>query len=346
MTRKVAVVLFNLGGPDGQADVKPFLRNLFRDPAIIGAPGPLRGVLAWLISSRREKDAQANYALMGGGSPLRAESEAQASALAERLNETIPDTEFRVFIAMRYWHPFVDAAARQVADWNPDETVLLPLYPQFSTTTTGSSLKAWTDAGGGPARTVCCYPENADFIAAHAALIDKSWQEAGRPENARLLFSAHGLPERVIAAGDPYQFQVERTAAAIAAHLPNLPDWQICYQSRVGPLTWIGPATDDCIRDAAREDRHILLVPIAFVSEHIETLVELDIEYRELAEQTRAEIGYTRVPALGVTEGYVAALAGLVSDALSGPVGLKPPMGQRICPADRTQCPCAGMEMR
>ncbi|MEE2565374.1 ferrochelatase [Hyphobacterium marinum] len=345
MSRKIAVVLFNLGGPDGQADVKPFLRYLFRDPAIIGAPGPIREFLAWLISTRREREAQANYALMGGGSPLLTETRSQADALTKRLNQS-GDSEFRVFIAMRYWHPFVEEAVREVATWGPDETVLLPLYPQFSTTTTGSSLKAWKDAGGGAARTVCCYPENEDFISAHAALIAQSWEKAGRPENTRLLFSAHGLPERVIAAGDPYQFQVERTAAAIADRLPQLTDWQICYQSRVGPLTWIGPATEDSIREAAEVDRHILLVPIAFVSEHIETLVELDIEYRELAKDTRPGVGYTRVPALGVADGYVTALSGLVSGALEGPAGMKPPNGQRLCPADRSQCPCAGMETR
>lgn len=340
MTRRIAIVLFNLGGPDGQEDVKPFLRNLFRDEAIIGAPGPIREFLAWFISSRREKEAQANYALMGGGSPLRAETEAQAAALAERLNAHPDGTEYRVFIAMRYWHPLVAEAVKAVSGWQADETVLLPLYPQFSTTTTGSSLKAWRDAGGGQARIVCCYPENSDFIAAHARLIRECWEKAGRPGTARLLFSAHGLPERVIRAGDPYQFQVERTAAAIAAHLPEITDWQICYQSRVGPLKWIGPATDDAVRSAARDGRHIILVPVAFVSEHIETLVELDREYAELAAETRPGIGYDRVPALGVEEGYISALAGLVSNALTGPAGLKPPGGTRICPAACSQCPC------
>lgn len=343
MTRRIAIVLFNLGGPDGQDDVKPFLRNLFRDPAIIGAPGPIREFLAWFISSRREKEAQANYALMGGGSPLLPGTQAQAEALTARLNAEPEGHDYRVFIAMRYWHPFVAETVKAVSDWQPDETVLLPLYPQFSTTTTGSSLKAWRDAGGTPARTICCYPENTDFIAAHVKLIRECWDKAGRPDTARLLFSAHGLPERVIRAGDPYQFQVERTAAAIAALLPEIPDWQICYQSRVGPLTWIGPATDDAVRDAAQDGRHIILVPVAFVSEHIETLVELDMEYAELAAETRPGTGYDRVAALGVDAGYVSALAGLVTDALTGPVGLKPPGGMRICPAACVQCPC-GME--
>tara|TARA_R110002073_G_scaffold303504_5_gene471868 strand:+ start:5165 stop:6208 length:1044 start_codon:yes stop_codon:yes gene_type:complete len=346
MARKIAIVLFNLGGPDGQADVKPFLRNLFRDPAIIGAPGLIREFLAWLISSRREKEAQANYAKMGGGSPLLKETEKQAAALEDHLNGSGSGDQVRAFIAMRYWSPFVADAVAQVEAWGADEVVLLPLYPQFSTTTTGSSLKAWAEAGGAPARTICCYPEEAGFIEAHADLIRQGWEAAGRPANTRLLFSAHGLPERVIEAGDPYQFQVEQTAKAVAALLPEIPDWSICFQSRVGPLKWIGPSTDEAVVTAAREERHIVLSPIAFVSEHIETLVELDEEYAELAEATRPGTGYTRIPALGCADGYIHALADLVRQALAGPVGLKPPGGDRLCPADRTQCPCALMETR
>jgi len=340
MTRKIAIVLFNLGGPDGQADVKPFLRNLFRDPAIIGAPGPIREILAWLISSRREKEAQSNYAKMGGGSPLLAETKKQAQALETRLNALSGEREFRTFIAMRYWTPLVEDAVKAVKAWGADDIIHLPLYPHFSTTTTGSSMKAWAAAGGPKARTICCYPEENDFIAAHAKLVRESWEKASKPENARLLFSAHGLPERVVKAGDPYQVQIEQTAAAISQHLPEITDWSVCYQSRVGPLKWIGPSTDDAIIEAARDQKHILLTPIAFVSEHIETLVELDEEYAEIAEEHHAP-GYTRIPALGVAEGFISSLAKLALTALEGPVGLKPPNGARICPADRSQCPCA-----
>ncbi|WP_019960451.1 ferrochelatase [Woodsholea maritima] len=338
MGRKIAVVLFNLGGPDLPEDVQPFLQNLFRDPAIINLPGLIREPLAWIISKKRAPEAQVNYDKMGGGSPLLPETKKQADALKAQLQALSPDDEFQIIIAMRYWHPFVEEAVELVKEFEPDETVLLPLYPQFSTTTTGSSLTAWTKAGGGPARTICCYPQEGDFIKAHAELILKSWKAAGSPEGVRVLFSAHGLPEKIIEAGDPYQWQVERTVEAVRQYLPAFDDIEICYQSRVGPLKWIGPSTDECVIRASEAGRHILLVPIAFVSEHIETLVELDEEYYELAQEHKV-LGYTRVPTLSVNAGYIKALSALTLEALEGDVGIKPPQGARLCPAHCTQCP-------
>ena len=284
---KLAVVLFNLGGPDGQEAVRPFLRNLFRDPAIIQAPVFVREPLAWLISTLRDKSARENYAKMGGGSPLLPETEKQARALESALATILPHSEIRAFPAMRYWHPFTEDVARDVTDWGADRVLLLPLYPQFSTTTTGSSLAAWTRVFDGETVPVCCYPDHPKFVSAHADLIRKSWEEAGKPTDVRLLFSAHGLPEKVInAGGDPYQMAGgDNPLQAIAR--------RHCRKSRIGrsviravsgPLKWIGPSTDDADRCMPRrEKRHILLVPIAFVSEHIETLVELDEEYAELA---------------------------------------------------------------
>lgn len=338
MVRKIAVVLFNLGGPDGPDDVQPFLRNLFRDPAIIGAPKPVREALAWFISKTRAPSARKNYELMGGGSPLLPETEKQADALVAELKKSRPDNEFRTFIAMRYWHPFVAEAAESVKAWGADEIVLLPLYPQFSTSTTGSSLTGWEEAGGPAARTICCYPTDTLFITAHADLIRETWIAAGSPESVRLLFSAHGLPERIVQQGDPYQWQIEQTSAAVAGLLPEIEDWQICYQSRVGPLKWIGPSTEEAIDQAAADGKGILLTPIAFVSEHIETLVELDDEYGDLAAEKGIET-YLRVPALGIHKGYVETLSRLTLEALDGPVGLKPPCGKRICPADFRKCP-------
>jgi ferrochelatase len=313
---RIAVVLFNLGGPDSPAAVKPFLFNLFNDPAIIGAPGFVRAPLARLISSRREKSAQANYALMGGASPLLPETEKQAAALAAALAKALPEETVRCFIAMRYWHPFVEEAAEAVAAFAPDEIVLLPLYPQFSTTTTGSSLKAWSDAYRRPGRSraVCCYPVEDGFIEGYARLIGEAWAAAGKPGPARLLFSAHGLPEKVVEGGDPYQAQVEATAAAIAARL-DFADWRVCYQSRVGPLKWIGPATDEAIVEASREGLALVIAPIAFVSEHIETLVELDHEYGALAKANGCP-AYIRVPALGVAGEFIGSLARLTLEAL------------------------------
>lgn len=340
MARRVAVVLFNLGGPDKPESVRPFLRNLFRDPAIISAPGPVREFLAWLISTTRTKEATANYEKMGGGSPLVPETEKQAAALTEALGAARPDEEYRCFLAMRYWRPFVKDAVAELKAWGPDEVVLLPLYPQFSTTTTASSLKAWKDAGGGEARTICCYPTETHLIDAHAKLIEESWVKAGRPSEPRVLFSAHGLPEITVKKGDSYQWQVEQTVAAVVERLPEpLKTHEICYQSRVGPLKWIGPATEEAIERACEDGKHIILSPIAFVSEHIETLVELDEEYGELAEEWGAP-GYERVPALGTQPDFIAGLKTLVLEALTGATGLKPPGGVAICPAEFGRCPC------
>lgn len=338
--RRIAVVLFNLGGPDGPEAVRPFLFNLFNDPAIIGLPGIVRTPLARLIADRREKAAQANYALMGGRSPLLPETEKQAGALEAALAAARPNDEVRVFIAMRYWRPLTEETARAVAAFEPDEVVLLPLYPQYSTTTTGSSLKAWNRAYRGPGRVraVCCYPDAAGLVEAHAALIQAAWNEAGRPGPVRLLFSAHGLPEKVVKGGDPYQAQVEATAAAVAARLGGGWDWRVCYQSRVGPLKWIGPSTAETIEQAARDGVGVLVCPIAFVSEHVETLVELDHEYGELAKTAGVPV-YQRVPALGVTAAFVEALSHATLAALDRDGGIETASGGRWCAAERCKCP-------
>lgn len=338
--KKLAIVLFNLGGPDGPDAVKPFLRNLFRDPAIIGAPGPIREALAWLISTLRAKSARANYAKMGGGSPLLPETLKQIAALETELAKRLPDLEIRIWPAMRYWHPFTEDVAAEVSAWAPDESVLLPLYPHFSSTTTGSSLGAWRKAGGPETRTVCCYPLQTGFLDVHAELIRESWMRAGQPENVRLLFSAHGLPEKVIADGDPYQWQIEQTAAAIAERLPEFADWQVCYQSRVGPMKWIGPSTVEAIAAAGQQCKGIILVPIAFVSEHIETLVELDDEYAELAHEDGVP-SYTRVPALGTRPGFISALGDIVESALASAPGLDSSSHKRLCPGTCQGCPNA-----
>ena len=340
MSKKLAVVLFNLGGPDGPRAVRPFLFNLFRDPAIIGLPAIARYPIAALISTTREKTAKANYAIMGGGSPLLPETEKQARALEAELARTLPGVEARCFIAMRYWNPLTDETAKQVKAFAPDDVVLLPLYPQFSATTTASSLKAWRETYSGPGRqtTVCCYPTEAGLIEAHARVIRETWERAGSPKNVRLLFSAHGLPEKVILSGDPYQRQIEATAAAVAAKLPADLDWTVCYQSRVGPMKWIGPSTDEEIRRAGVEGKGVIVTPIAFVSEHVETLVELDHEYAELAKDVGVA-PYIRAPALGVAPEFIAGLAKTVVKAL-GAGGSVLPASDWRCGPDWSQCPC------
>jgi ferrochelatase len=318
--RRAAVVLFNLGGPDSLKAVRPFLFNLFRDPAIIQAPAPVRYPLAALISGTRARAARENYAHMGGASPLLRETAAQAQALQAELDRRLPDREARVFTAMRYWRPFTDEAARAVEAFGPDEVVLLPLYPQFSTTTTGSSLKAWRSAyrGRGEVRAVCCYYDHEALIDAHVRRIRACWAAAGRPQGVRVLFSAHGLPERCIQAGDPYQWQVEATCRAIAEKLQWQWDWRICYQSRVGPLKWIGPYTTEAIAEACHDGMGVLVDPVAFVSEHIETLVELDRDYLKFAEDAGCSV-YLRAHAVGTDEGFISGLAELAAGALQGP---------------------------
>lgn len=318
MKRKVAIILFNLGGPDRPEAVEPFLFNLFNDPAIIRVPNPLRWLIAKLVSRRRAPVAREIYAALGGGSPLVPLTQAQGRALEAAL--ATGESEVRAFLAMRYWHPFADEAAQAAKEWGADEVVLLPLYPQYSTTTTKSSLKDWERAAAkaglaGPAKSVCCYPMEEGFVAGYAALLAKSLAETGGHEGVRVLFSAHGLPKKVIEGGDPYQAQVEQSCAAIVARLgiEDL-DWITCYQSRVGPLEWIGPSTDDEIRRAGAEGKSLVVLPVAFVSEHSETLVELDKEYGHLAKEFGVPT-YIRVPALGTEPAFIEGLARLVRTA-------------------------------
>lgn len=306
-----AVVLMNLGGPDSPRAVRPFLYNLFSDPAIIRLPAVLRLPLAAMIAWRRNATAQQIYAHLGGSSPLLANTEAQAAALAAELGP-----EYRCFIAMRYWHPLTAASVAEVKVWQPDDIVLLPLYPQFSTTTTASSLAAWEAAARRAGLTAATqairsYPTAPGFVAALAGLIGRML-DGGSPARVRLLFSAHGLPLKIVSAGDPYPHEVEDTAKAVIAALgrPEL-DWRVCYQSRVGPLAWLGPSVDDELRRAGQDGVGVVVSPIAFVSEHSETLVELDRDYRDLATRVGVPF-YRRVPTVGTDPHFIAALAELV----------------------------------
>jgi len=318
---KTAIVLFNLGGPDSPAAVAPFLRNLFSDPAIITLPWFLRLPLAWAIARGRAPVARDIYAKIGGASPILRETRAQARALETALARD--GIVAKTFIAMRYWHPFSGGAAKAVKAYHPDRIVLLPLYPQFSTTTTASSLKDWRRAArtaklDAPTVEVRCYPVEPGFIAAAAARIRATLRDAPPGPGWRLLLSAHGLPQRIIERGDPYQVQVEQTAAAIVRELA-MPELEaiVCYQSRVGRLKWIEPATDAEIRRAGQDGKRVIVAPIAFVSEHSETLVELDIEYRHLAEQSGVP-DYRRALTVGEDAAFIAGLAGLVKQALAG----------------------------
>lgn len=341
---KIAVVLFNLGGPDSPQAIRPFLLNLFTDPAILRVPFFVRPVLARIIARARVKPATEIYALLGGKSPLLELTQAQGRALEAALAEW----NVRCFTAMRYWHPFSEAVAREVREWGPDEVVLLPLYPQYSTTTTGSSLAAWRKAASkaglvAKVTALCCYHSDPAFVAATAAGVRRAYDAARDGLDAavglRVLFSAHGLPEVIVKQGDPYQYQVERTAAAVVERLGIAGlDSAICYQSRATPQQWLTPSTETELERAARDKVAVLVVPIAFVSEHSETLVELDMEYRDLAAKLGIP-GYFRVPAQNSDPGFIAALAGLVRAARAFGPGLCSMAGGPRCPADRRDCP-------
>jgi len=341
---KLAVVLFNLGGPDRLESVEPFLFNLFNDPAIIGLPGLVRHICAKVISRRRAPVAREIYAQMGGRSPLLEQTREQATALQGCLRQRGHDAG--VFVCMRYWHPMSDETAASVKEFAPEEVVLLPLYPQFSTTTTGSSLRDWQRAVGSLGsdvsnRTVCCYPAERGFVSAVARLIREQLEQVSSTQKRRVLFSAHGLPKKVIARGDPYQWQVEKTVVEVVRTLDiEALDYAICYQSRVGPLAWIGPSLDEELDRAARDQVSVLVVPTAFVSEHSETLVELDIEYRQMASDLGIS-GYARAATVGTAEEFIFGLAELVEDALSRGTEPSPRGGERICPGSLGQCPCA-----
>lgn len=340
--RRTAIVLFNLGGPDAPESVQPFLFNLFNDKAIIAAPWFVRRPLASFISRRRaKKKAIPIYNEMGGGSPIVKNTQTQADALENTLSSM---GKVKVFTCMRYWHPMAPEVVEQVKEYNPHHVILLPLYPQFSTTTTASSVKDWKRVAKkkklfAPTTTLCCYPTHPEWIQANSQMVLTYYNQAKQYGTPRVLFSAHGLPEKVIKKGDPYQWQVEQTTKAIVESLRNLEglDYVNCYQSRVGPLKWIGPDTEHEIIRAAEEKKPIVLVPLAFVSEHSETLVELDIEYKELAEEHGMK-HYFRVPTVSVNAHFIAALADMCL-SVEEDMRLCSNEGGRICPTPWKKCP-------
>jgi ferrochelatase len=345
--RRIAVVLFNLGGPDSPAAVAPFLFNLFNDKNIIDLPGIFRWPLAKLISSRRAKAAAAIYHEMGGRSPILPNTERQAAALQATLGDL---GEVKVFIAMRYWHPLTSAAVAAVKRFAPDEVVLLPLYPQFSTTTTESSNRVWhieakRQGLKAPQKLICCYPTEPGFIAGVAKVTAAAIARAKAKTMAPIfvIFSAHGLPKKIVDRGDPYVAQVSATVHAVVRALDlAAQEWMVAFQSRVGPLEWVGPATDHAIEEAAGSGKAVIVVPIAFVSEHSETLVELDIEYRRLAEK-RGAAAYERASTVSEDPDFIAGLATLVRTALNVPDRVQPGSGAQYC-ADWPRCACQAKE--
>jgi ferrochelatase len=327
---RVGVVLLNLGGPERIQDVGPFLYNLFADPEIIRLPNPaLQKPLAWLISTLRSGKSREAYRSIGGGSPLRRITDHQARDLQSELRRR--GVEATTYVAMRYWHPFTESAVADMKADGIDEVVVLPLYPHFSISTSGSSfreLQRLRQADPAfarlPIRCIRCYYDHPGYVDAMAALIEKQIRACPDPARAHVFFSAHGVPKSYVEeAGDPYQQEIEDCASLVmdrlAERLGHRNPFTLAYQSRVGPVEWLKPYTDEALHTLGEEGvQDLVVVPISFVSEHIETLEEIDIEYREIA--TEAGIGnFRRVPALDTDPTFISGLADLVLQSLEGP---------------------------
>ncbi|MFN7994450.1 MAG: ferrochelatase [Bryobacteraceae bacterium] len=314
--RKLGVVLFQLGGPDSLDAIEPFLYNLFCDPDIIDFPFAriARQPLAKLISSTRSRHVRHHYAEIGGRSPILEFTRKQAVALEAELGR---EMDARVVVAMRYWHPFTSEAIEELSAYAPDDVVLLPLYPQYSRTTTGSSLNEWNRRfqpnGWNPTiYTIREFHEDPGYIDVLILAITNALAEFYDPGNVDVVFSAHSVPVSVIESGDPYQRQIEKTVELVWKS-GNFPcRWHLCYQSKVGASKWLQPSMHATIKQLAEQRRsHVLVVPISFVSDHVETLHEIDIEHR--AQATALGIReYRMVPGLNDSESFIRLLAQLV----------------------------------
>ena len=322
-TRRIGVVLFQLGGPDTLEAIEPFLFNLFCDPDIIDFPFARIGrkPLARLISSTRARKVQHHYATIGGGSPIRRFTEQQARALQLKLAESGLDA--RCFVAMRYWHPFTARAIEQLRDACCDEVVLLPLYPQYSSTTTGSSLNEWRRLFREDVRVQCvdAFYRHEMYLQALVEKIDEALARFREPERPEIVFSAHSVPVAVIQKGDPYQRQIEETVELLMQRGGWTNGYRLCYQSKVGASKWLQPSLHTALRELAMEkNREVCIVPVSFVSDHVETLGEIDHEARAEG----AKLGIKRfemTSGLNDSPTFIAALADLVGNAIG--VGLR-----------------------
>jgi len=321
LRKKLGVVLFQLGGPDSIEAIEPFLYNLFCDPDIIDFPFAriARQPLAKLIATRRAKHVAHHYADIGGKSPLLEFTRRQAIALERELNR---DFDARVVVAMRYWHPFTGEAIKDLAAHGADEVVLLPLYPQYSKTTTGSSVNEWNrrfQPNGWNPRThlVREFFEDSAYLDSVVQAVNASLRHFDDHADLDMIFSAHSVPVAVIERGDPYQRQIERTVDLVWRRGGWSARRHICYQSKVGASKWLRPSMHETIKNvAAAGSQHVLVVPISFVSDHVETLHEIDIEHREQAHQLGIH-DYRMMPGLNDSPAFIAALGGLVKSCIA-----------------------------
>jgi ferrochelatase len=316
--KKNAVVLFNLGGPDSLEAVEPFLFNLFCDPDIFNIPLGQR-LLASFISRRRAPKVQERYRHIGGSSPINSWTEKQRSMLEAALVEVGMDVA--VHTAMRYWHPLIRKAADELSGTGYERIVLLPLFPHFSKTTTGSAFNEWRRRFHGNSDIlshVFSYHDHPAYIEAVNERIDEAIERfpADTRDDVQILFSAHGIPESLVKKGDPYSRQIGETVQGVmtARHFSH--PHHLCFQSRVGPVKWLSPSTDDTIRKLGAENRkHLLVVPISFVSDHIETLHELDVEYRAVAGMAGIE-NFIVMKGLNDSQAFIHALKSIVLEEL------------------------------
>ena len=338
---RIGVLLFNLGGPERLVDVRPFLFNLFSDPDIIRLPFRfMQKPLAWFISTQRYKKSSSYYEQIGGGSPLRKITDEQAQALEKEL--TGRGVRARVYVAMRYWNPFTEEALEQIARDGITHLVVLPLYPQFSISSTGSSLNRMNKVikekrlESIRSSVICSWQDDTNYIKSLAGMVREELAKFADPEpkDTTIIFSAHSVPVRYIEEGDPYLEYTRQTfklvMEEVGIHYPHT----LSFQSRVGPVKWLRPSTEETLRKLASEGvSQILMVPISFVSEHSETLYEMDILYKGVADEVGIK-EYRRVPALNCRPDFIAALADLVQREVTAEVQSE----KNLCPHYSVTC--------
>ena len=324
---KLGVLLFNLGGPETLQDVKPFLYQLFSDPEIIRIKwAPARKALAYTIATLRRKTSEGYYRQIGGGSPLRKLTEEQASALAGELRARGKDVE--TFVGMCTWHPFLSEAIERIERSNIESLVVLPLFPQYSVTTTGSGFAALrTLIDKRPAfqklgvQWVRSWAEQPSYIESFVQSIRRELAKFNDPGSVHILFSAHSIPESYVREGDPYLEQTKKSVELIMNRLGRKNPYQLSFQSKIGPVKWLEPLTNDVIIQLGKQGtRDVLVVPISFVSEHVETLYELDILYKKVAEEAGVT-NFRRVPTLNSDPAFIRALAEIVESTLKTSAG-------------------------
>jgi ferrochelatase len=320
---KLGVLVFNLGGPESLRDVKPFLYQLFSDPEIIRIKwSPLRKTVAYLIATLRKKKSQGYYSLIGGGSPLRRLTEEQAAALENELRKRGLDAQ--TFVGMCTWKPFLREAVERIAQSNVDRLVILPLFPQYSFTTTRAGTEALRRlVAARPAMKalntswISTWAEHPTYIESFSSSISGELAKFKEPDKVQLLFSAHSIPESYVREGDPYLDQTKASVERIMDRLGRKNPYELSFQSKIGPVKWLEPATNDVIVDYGKRGiQNVLVVPISFVSEHIETLYELDILYQKVAKDAGIP-NFRRVPALNSNPTFIRALADIVQEALA-----------------------------